>query len=60
MNGFDRLLELCRGGRMRWTGHGWIAEPDEVMEALARGRVSYMGEGPRPVPGLHPDRRSSS
>ena len=35
MNGFDRLFELCRGGRMRWTGHGWIAEPDEVMEALA-------------------------
>jgi len=20
---------------MRWTGHGWIAEPDEVLAALA-------------------------
>jgi hypothetical protein len=36
MNGSDRLLELCRGGRMQWTGHGWIAEPEEVVEALAR------------------------
>jgi hypothetical protein len=36
MNGPDRLLELCRVGRMRWTGQGWIAEPEEVVEALAR------------------------
>ena len=36
MNGPDRLLELCRVGRMHWTGHGWIAEPEEVVEALAR------------------------
>jgi len=35
MQGPDRLLELCRGGRMRWTGEGWLAEPDEVMNALA-------------------------
>src|SRR5919109_698749 len=35
MNRSDRLLELCRGGRMSWTGQGWIAEPEEVMEALA-------------------------
>jgi hypothetical protein len=34
MNGSDRLLELCRGGRMHWTGQGWIAEPEEVVEAL--------------------------
>lgn len=20
--------------RMRWTGHGWIAEPEDVVEAL--------------------------
>jgi hypothetical protein len=36
MQGPDRLLELCRGGRMRWTGEGWLAEPDEVVDALAR------------------------
>ena len=35
MQGPDRLMELCRGGRMRWTGQGWIAEPDEVVAALA-------------------------
>jgi len=35
MDGPDRLLELCRGGRMQWTGHGWIAEPEEVVDALA-------------------------
>jgi len=35
MQGPDRLLELCRGGRMRWTGEGWLAEPDEVVNALA-------------------------
>ena len=21
---------------MQWTGHGWLAEPEEVMEALTR------------------------
>jgi hypothetical protein len=31
----DRLRELCRMGRMRWAGNGWIAEPEEVVEALA-------------------------
>jgi len=36
MNGADCLLELRRDGRMHWTGHGWIAEPEEVVEALAR------------------------
>ena len=36
MNGSDRLLELGRGGRMRWTGQGGVAEPEEVVEALAR------------------------
>jgi hypothetical protein len=36
MQGPDRLLELCRAGRMRWTGEGWLAEPDEVVDALAR------------------------
>jgi hypothetical protein len=36
MQGPDRLMELCRGGRMRWTGEGWLAEPDEVVDALAR------------------------
>ena len=36
MQGPDRLMELCRGGRMHWTGEGWLAEPDEVVEALAR------------------------
>jgi hypothetical protein len=36
MNRSDRLLELCRVGRMHWTGNGWIAEPEEVMDALAR------------------------
>ena len=36
MNGSDRLSELRRVGRMRWTGHGWIAEPEEVVDALAR------------------------
>ena len=36
MSGSDRLLELRRGGRMHWTGQGWLAEPEEVMEALAR------------------------
>jgi len=35
MQGPDRLLELCRGGRMRWMGEGWLAEPDEVVNALA-------------------------
>jgi hypothetical protein len=35
MQGPDRLLELCRGGRMRWTGEGWLAEPNEVVNALA-------------------------
>ncbi|PYN08963.1 MAG: hypothetical protein DME02_05675 [Candidatus Rokuibacteriota bacterium] len=35
MQGPDRLLELCRGGRMRWSGEGWLAEPDEVVDALA-------------------------
>ena len=34
MQGPDRLLELCRGGRMQWTGDGWLAEPDEVVNAL--------------------------
>ena len=36
MQGPDRLMELCRGGRMHWTGEGWLAEPDEVVDALAR------------------------
>ena len=36
MQGPGRLMELCRGGRMRWTGEGWLAEPDEVVDALAR------------------------
>ena len=36
MQGPDRLVELCRGGRMRWTGEGWLAEPDEVVDALTR------------------------
>jgi hypothetical protein len=36
MQGPDRLMELCHGGRMRWTGEGWLAEPDEVVDALAR------------------------
>jgi hypothetical protein len=35
MQGPGRLLELCRGGRMQWTGEGWLAEPDEVVNALA-------------------------
>ena len=35
MQGTTRLVELCRGGRMRWTGQGWLAEPDEVVDALA-------------------------
>src|SRR5256884_8392402 len=35
MQGPDRLLELCRVGRMRWMGEGWLAEPDEVVDALA-------------------------
>src|SRR5438105_5560756 len=36
MQGSDRLLELCHVGRMQWTGEGWLAEPDEVVDALAR------------------------
>jgi hypothetical protein len=36
MQGPDRLLELCHVGRMQWTGEGWLAEPDEVVDALAR------------------------
>jgi hypothetical protein len=36
MHGPERLIELCRGGRMRWAGDGWLAEPDEVVDALAR------------------------
>jgi hypothetical protein len=36
MQGPDRLMELCRGGRMRWSGEGWLAELDEVVDALAR------------------------
>lgn len=35
MQGPERLIELCRGGRMRWTGEAWLAEPDEVVDALA-------------------------
>ena len=36
MEGPGRLLELCRDGRMHWTGNGWLAEPEEVVDALAR------------------------
>src|SRR5437870_12121945 len=33
------LVDLHDRGRMTWTEgeHGWIAVPDEVLEALARG-----------------------
>lgn len=33
----DRLDELRSGGRMCWIDgeHGWLAEPDEVVHALA-------------------------
>ncbi len=33
----ERLNELREFGRMRWMGsaNGWIAEPDEVVRALA-------------------------
>ena len=36
MQGPQHLRELCHGGRMEWTGAGWLAEPDEVVDALAR------------------------
>lgn len=35
MQGPDRLRQLCLGGRMRRNGEGWLAEPDEVVAALA-------------------------
>jgi hypothetical protein len=33
------LVDLHDQGRMNWTEreHGWVAVPDEVLEALARG-----------------------
>jgi len=33
------LVDLHDQGRMTWTEreHGWVAVPDEVLEALARG-----------------------
>lgn len=35
--GMGRLNELCNDGRMIWSAQvrGWIAEPDEIVDALS-------------------------
>jgi hypothetical protein len=37
MEGLDRLKTLCEHDRMAWSDEmgGWIAEPDEVVNALS-------------------------
>jgi hypothetical protein len=56
-----RLDELQAGGRVRWKSgwHGWLAEPDEVVHALAgegyeesKREVARTGHGREPAGGV--------
>ena len=52
-----RLNELREHGRMRWAGdgNGWIARPDDVVDALAgHGYQEYKREIARTMRGREP------